>query len=131
MKQNMKRKPNLRHHLIVDVVNVDFDKLNEKNFLIEIIYKIVELINMKILFGPKIIKGVEENPGLSAFCVIDFSHISIHTFTKSNEFYLDIFSCKPFNKNKVIQYIKKVLNVKNNQIFIAQPKYNFQLKGRN
>jgi S-adenosylmethionine decarboxylase len=119
----MKQKPNLRHHLIVDIVNVDLDKLNDKNFLIEIIYKIVGLIDMKILFGPKVIKGAKENPGLSAFCIIDFSHISIHTFTKTNEFYLDIFSCKPFNKNKVIQYIKKVLNVKNNQIFIAQPRY--------
>jgi len=38
---------------------------------------------MKILFGPKVINGVDENHGLTAFCVIDFSHISIHTLTKT------------------------------------------------
>jgi S-adenosylmethionine decarboxylase len=126
----MKNKPDRRFHLILDMVNVDLKKLNDKEFLINIISDLTKLVKMKILFRPKVIKGVDENPGLTAFCIIDFSHISIHTFTKTNEFYLDIFSCKPFNKNKVIQYIKKVLNVKNNQIFIAQPKYNFHLKSK-
>ena len=127
----MNHKPNRRFHLIMDIVDVEPEKLNDKNFLINLIYKLAKLVNMRILLGPKAIKGVDENPGLTAFCIIDFSHISIHTFTRTNEFYLDIFSCKPFNKNKVIQYIKKILNVKNNQIFIAKPKYNFQLKGKN
>jgi S-adenosylmethionine decarboxylase len=107
----------------MDIVDVEPEKLNDKNFLINLIYKLAKLVNMRILFGPKSIKGVDENPGLTVFCIIDFSHISIHTFTRTNEFYLDIFSCKPFNKNKVIRYVKKVLNVKNNQIFISQPKY--------
>jgi S-adenosylmethionine decarboxylase len=119
----MKRRPKRRFHLIIDIVDVELDKLNNQNFLIELIYKLVRLVNMKILFGPKVINGVDKNPGLTAFCIIDFSHISIHTFTKTNEFYLDIFSCKPFNKNKVTQYIKKVLNVQNKQMFVSKPKY--------
>jgi len=119
----MKREPNRRFHLIIDVLDVDVDKLNNKNFLINLIYKLVELLNMKILFGPRIIKGVEENPGLTAFCIIDFSHISIHTFTKTGEFYLDVFSCKSFNKNKVIQFIKKALEVDKKQLFISKPEY--------
>jgi S-adenosylmethionine decarboxylase len=126
----MKDKPDRRFHLILDIVNVDLKKLNDKKFLINIISDLTSLVKMKILFGPKVINGVDENPGLTAFCIIDFSHISIHTFTRTNEFYLDIFSCKPFNKNKVIQYVKKVLDVKNNQIFIAQPKYNFEFKSK-
>lgn len=123
MKRRMKRRPKRRFHLIIDIVDVELDKLNNQNFLIELIYKLVRLVNMKILFGPKVINGVDKNPGLTAFCIIDFSHISIHTFTKTNEFYLDIFSCKPFNKNKVTQYIKKVLNVQNKQMFVSKPKY--------
>jgi S-adenosylmethionine decarboxylase len=119
----MKDKPDRRFHLILDIVNVDVEKLNDGEFLINIIFDLTSLVKMKILFGPKVINGVDENPGLTAFCIIDFSHISIHTFTRTNEFYLDIFSCKPFNKNKVIRYIKKVLNVKSKQIFISEPKY--------
>jgi S-adenosylmethionine decarboxylase len=105
------------------MINVDLKKLNDKEFLINIISDLTKLIKMNILFGPKVIKGTEKNPGITAFCIIDFSHISIHTFTKTKELYLDIFSCKPFNKNKVIQYVKKVLNVKSKQIFISEPKY--------
>jgi S-adenosylmethionine decarboxylase len=127
----MKDKPDRLFHLILDIVNVDVEKLNDKKFLIDIISDLTSLVKMKILFGPKVINGVDENPGLTAFCIIDFSHISIHTFTRTNEFYLDIFSCKPFNKNKVIQYVKKVLDVENNQIFISQPKYNVKVKSEN
>jgi S-adenosylmethionine decarboxylase len=128
--KKMSKKPNRRFHLILDIIDIDLQKLNRKEFIVNLITDLARLIKMNILFGPKVIKGTKENPGLTAFCIIDFSHISIHTFKRTNEFYLDIFSCKPFNKNKVIRYIKKVLKVKNNQIFIAQPKYNFQLKGK-
>ena len=69
-------------------------------------------IDMHILDGPYIIKGVTENPGYTGIEVIDKSHISIHTFTENNTISIDIYSCKPFNAKKVVQYIKKRIEFK-------------------
>ena len=62
---------------------------------------------MKILEGPIIAKGKEINPGLSSLAIIDFSHISIHTFTNSNEALIDIFSCKEYGREIVLEISKK------------------------
>jgi S-adenosylmethionine/arginine decarboxylase-like enzyme len=119
----MEEPPARRFHLILDVVKVENKKLNNQKFIKDLIKNIARIIKMRIIFGPKVIKGSIENPGLTVFSIIDFSHISIHTFTKHNEFYLDIFSCKPFDEMKVIDYVKKKFEVSSSQIFIAKPKY--------
>ena len=66
-------------------------------------------IDMHILEGPHIIQGVPENPGYTGIEVIDKSHISIHTFSENNTISIDVFSCKPFNAKKVVEYIKNLI----------------------
>ena len=63
-------------------------------------------IDMHILNGPHIMQGIPENPGYTGIEVIDKSHISIHTFTENNTISIDVYSCKPFNVKKVVEYIK-------------------------
>ena len=75
-----------RFHLVIDAFNCDSDKLGSKDELVKMIKDISELLNMKIISGPIVADGIEINPGLTAFAIIDFSHISIHTFTDKNEF---------------------------------------------
>lgn len=69
-------------------------------------------IDMHILDGPHIIQGVKENPGYTGIEVIDKSHISIHTFTENNTISIDVYSCKPFNAKKVVEYIKNQIKFK-------------------
>jgi len=69
-------------------------------------------IDMHILDGPYIIKGVTENPGYTGIEVIDKSHISIHTFTENNVISIDVYSCKHFHAKKVVQYIKNQIEFK-------------------
>ena len=104
-----------RFHLIIDAVECDPKFLNNKKFLIQTIEKIADLLKMKIIKGPVVVKGTAQNPGLTAFAIIDFSHISIHTFTQSNEFCLDIFSCKKFNYDQLKKFVKKTFSL--NQVF--------------
>ena len=66
-------------------------------------------IDMHILEGPHIVQGVPENPGYTGIEVIDKSHISIHTFSENNTISIDVFSCKPFNAKKVVEYIKNLI----------------------
>ena len=112
-----------RFHFVIDAFNCDIIFLNRKDFLEKFIFRIAELLDMKILKGPEIAQGIPENPGLSGFAIIDFSHISIHTFTKSKEFCLDIFSCKEFDYKKLEKFIKQTFNLKDKQIFKSIVRY--------
>lgn len=108
-----------RFHLVLDISAINPFWLigpNKKEFLGDIIESLCCMIGMKILHGPVIINGKPENPGLTAFCVIDFSHISIHTFTETNEACVDIFSCKQFDYEKVYNYVKKTFQVEDKNI---------------
>lgn len=64
-------------------------------------------IDMNILDGPYMVRGVPENPGVTGIEVIDKSHIAIHTFDENNTISIDVYSCKPFNAKKAVEYLKK------------------------
>lgn len=64
-------------------------------------------IDMNILEGPYVVKGVPENPGYTGIEVIDKSHIAIHTFDENNTISIDVYSCKPFNAKKTVEYLKE------------------------
>ena len=97
-----------RYHIIIDLENISEKYLTNEKSLKTFLTKLPEIINMHVLKGPIIAKGIPENPGLSGFVIIDYSHISIHTFTSSHEALVDIFSCKPYDigvaKEAVLDY---------------------------
>jgi S-adenosylmethionine decarboxylase len=94
-----------RYHHIFDFMNCNTNIKNEKK-LRKFIEDVAVSIDMSICEGPIIAKGVAINPGLSALAIVDFSHISIHTFTKYKEALIDVFSCKPYDKKKVLELCK-------------------------
>ncbi len=65
------------------------------------------MIDMNILAGPYMVRGVPENPGVTGIEVIDKSHIAIHTFDENNTISIDVYSCKPFNAKNAVEYLKK------------------------
>ena len=71
-------------------------------------------IDMSILDGPYVVKGVPENPGYTGIEVIDKSHIAIHSFDENNTVSIDVYSCKPFNAKKTVEYLKE--HIKFNKI---------------
>ncbi|OGZ18755.1 MAG: hypothetical protein A2175_00510 [Candidatus Nealsonbacteria bacterium RBG_13_42_11] len=115
--------PTKRYHLILDFIKVDKKYLNDKNFLERLIISVSKVIKMNILYGPVVIEGGKHNPGLSAFCIIDYSHISVHTFSKEREFCFDVFSCKKFDGVKLEKHLTKTLKASQNKVFIIRPKY--------
>ncbi len=112
-----------RYHMIFDAENCQTKNWTEKGleFLIEII---ADKIDMNILLGPYEAEGIPENPGMSGFSIIDFSHISVHTFTKSDEILIDVFSCKPFDSKKLYEFLKKDLNLEDKDIRSGLVDYN-------
>lgn len=99
-----------RFHIIIDLEKVDPIILNDEEGLKGFLVSLTKDIDMSVLYGPIVVSGIPENPGLSGFVIIDYSHISIHTFTKNNEAQVDIFSCKTFDTEKakeaVLGYFK-------------------------
>jgi S-adenosylmethionine/arginine decarboxylase-like enzyme len=113
-----------RFHFVIDAFDCDVSLISNKLLLVELLLEVTKLLDMKVLKGPEIAEGIPENPGLSAFAIIDFSHISIHTFTNSKEFCLDIFSCKTFDYKKLEKYIKRTFALKNKQMYKSIVRYN-------
>lgn len=99
-----------RFHIILDLEKVDNQILNDEEGLKKFLVDVTEKVEMHVLFGPVVVSGIPENPGLSGFVIIDYSHISAHTFTNNGEAEVDIFSCKPFEQEKakeaVLNYFK-------------------------
>lgn len=112
-----------RFHFIIDAFNCDPKQLNDKTKLDVIIRNIAKLCGMKILYGPVILEGLPINPGLTGFAIIDFSHISIHTFTKTNELCVDVFSCKKFEYETVKKYIKESFNLSDENTKVIDVKH--------
>lgn len=105
-----------RYHLITDISEAEIAILNDAEGLARFLETLPGLIDMHILYGPVVKEGIPENPGLSGFVIIDYSHISIHTFTKHREALVDVFSCKPFEQEAAIQAICEYFKVSRDQV---------------
>ena len=96
------------NHLLV---NATFEKTPFSNteFTKEWISDLVKKIDMQILYAPRAVRCDKEgNEGVSAFCLITTSHISLHSWEKTNPnlVQLDVYSCKFFDKDLVLNLIK-------------------------
>lgn len=112
-----------RFHLILDAHQCDPIVLTDAAYIENTVREIADLVDMKILFGPQSMEGVPANPGITCFTIVDFSHISIHTFVPANELCIDIFSCKPFDYEKLQQYVKTKFKLQDDNIHTAIVKY--------
>jgi len=102
-----------RCHVVFEARNCANELITNKGLIKKALIDLSSLCEMKILHGPVITKGMPVNPGLTGFVIVDYSHISIHSFSKTNELSIDVFSCKEFNKEIVIDYVIKAFKLKN------------------
>lgn len=109
-----------RYHIIIDAQNVSQERLNDKEGITAFLNKLPGLIDMKILVPPTVVQGIPENPGITGFVIIDFSHISIHTFTAKDLAMVDIFSCKPYDQDVAIQAVLDFFQVKKEDTTIKE-----------
>ena len=96
-------------HLMVDGV---YSEPVDRDTVERILRELPSLIGMSILSGPYVVEGVPENPGWTGFVIIDKSHISVHTFTETDTVSIDVYSCKPFDSEKAVAYLKDVISFK-------------------
>lgn len=101
-------------HLIIDCYEItDFLKLNDIELLFNFLNNLPQQINMEKINLPQMAEINEENDfGISGTIMIKTSHIAIHTYPLKKCFFLDVFSCKKFDTQKVKNIIQNTFQPK-------------------
>lgn len=98
---------NLGHHLIVDIDNINNNKIYSNSFILKLCNDIIKSTNINVL---KSLIHKFKPHGLTALYLLSESHFSIHTWPEEKKIRLDLFSCnKNNNFDKAIDIIKKNL----------------------
>jgi S-adenosylmethionine/arginine decarboxylase-like enzyme len=109
---------------MLDCGDCNLDKMTNKNNIKLFIKELVESIDMVAVGDPWIEKtaiGIPEKEGFSLYQLIVTSNISAHFVDIPKQIYLDVFSCKEFDKNIVIELVNKFFSPKHiNQNFIIR-----------
>lgn len=100
--------PSLTHlHLAVNAVaSREFSEMDRDNAE-EFVRKLMEVARMKPL-GPLLWSGAADPryPGQSFVQMITTSHCSVHFFSGTGEIYFDLYSCKKFEPERVIELLR-------------------------
>lgn len=106
-------------HLLVEAITKNQKNLSNESFIKRMLEQIIKKTKTKKVlpitsykFPPKINLQGKINGGITAFCIISESHLSIHTWPENNYFAFDLFSCKDFNERQIIKIIKSSFDIK-------------------
>lgn len=93
-------------HLIVDARAGDLARVQNAETIIDFVGNLVENIGM-VAFGKPILKhfGTHDLAGYSLVQLIETSAVTGHFVDSTGDFYLDVFSCKPFDAEEAIKII--------------------------
>jgi len=95
-------------HLILSASECN-EKIKNKSDISNFIKTVVEKIDM-VAFGELIVErfGQDIEMGISAVQLIETSAITLHTNDVARDMYLDVFSCKGFDEEVVINFLKEL-----------------------
>src|SRR5690348_6033564 len=112
MKDNVQKNPPFGLHVMFDAYNCSKEALDSRDLVEKILNELPEVIGMKKLIDPVVLfaEGNDKRDpgGWTGFVVIQESHISIHTFVKRGFVTADVYTCKDFDPQIAIDYLKNV-----------------------
>ncbi len=116
-------------HLIIDGSRCNTRKLADRILVEQTLNNYPAAIGMTKIGGPYMFEYQAPDPaysGVSGLVVIAESHIAIHTFPELDYFTMDIFSCKNFDHEKAIAYIKEAFDVEEMDRMLVQRGLSFK-----
>jgi S-adenosylmethionine decarboxylase len=116
-------------HLIIDGSRCDTRKLADRNLVEQVLNDYPAAIGMTKIGGPYMFEYQAPDPaysGVSGLVVIAESHIAIHTFPELDYFTMDVFSCKNFDHETAIEYIRQAFDVKEMDRMLVQRGLSFK-----
>lgn len=111
------------YHLLLDCGSGDIEKITNKNNIAEFVKELVKKIDM-VAFGDLWIERFAthdpDKAGISFLQMIETSNITGHFVEKNGDFYLDVFSCKPFDKEIVVALTRQYFSPKSIRIRLVE-----------
>ena len=107
-------------HLMLDAIVRDPGWIGCADKIRSFLLGLIPRLDMELLDGPRVTE-VELDPsqihselddgGITGYALITTSHLSIHTWPLRNRFSLDVFSCRPFEAQVVLDYAREHFGV--------------------
>ena len=98
-------------HLVIDAYGGDREKMWDEEVVRSFLSEFPSALGMTKLCEPQVLTCIapkDEDSGVTGFVVIAESHISIHTFPNRDFAYVDVFSCKSFDRDKAYGDIMEI-----------------------
>lgn len=98
------------YHLILDCKSGMLDAVRSEKNIREFAKELVLRINMQAWGEPIVEHFATHNPdaaGYSLLQLIETSNIAGHFVDKNGDFYIDIFSCKPYDVQAAVEVVEK------------------------
>ena len=103
------------YHSVFDCWDCDRTAIQDKNTVRNFITTLVKDIDMVPIGNPQISQtaiGQDDKEGFTAIQIIETSSITAHFINSTGCLYLDVFSCKKFDREIVQMLIKQFFNPK-------------------
>jgi S-adenosylmethionine decarboxylase len=111
MDNNEKKVSPFGPHLMLEAYGCPVEVLEDANLVYHILDDLPEAIGMHKLIKPYVVftdgNDKKDPGGWSGFVIIQESHISLHTFIKRRFVTVDVYSCREFDVDKAIAYLKE------------------------
>ncbi|MHC4936302.1 MAG: S-adenosylmethionine decarboxylase family protein [Planctomycetota bacterium] len=107
-------------HLMLDAIVREPGWISSPEKIREFLLGLIPRLGMELLDGPRItevdldpsmIESDLDEGGVTGYCLITTSHISIHTWPLRERFCLDVFSCRSFDPQIVLDYVREEFGV--------------------
>lgn len=96
------------YHLILDASGCELESISDGDVIKEFVEELVVAIDMVPFGEPQIVHfGKGNKKGYTLVQLIETSNICAHFVEEQSHFYLDVFSCKPFEPTTVLDVAQK------------------------
>lgn len=100
------------HHLVINGAGCNPEAIKDYDNIYNFTKELVEKIDMVAYGEPHIVKfGHGDKAGYTLVQLIETSNICAHFVDETNEVYLDVFSCKLFEPEIVIDLVRQYFGV--------------------
>jgi S-adenosylmethionine decarboxylase len=112
MKKTAKKPVAYGPHLFLDCYRANPRRLADVGFIFRFLDQLPQLIGMQKIGPPQLCRFTEPDiAGVSGVVMIVTSHISIHTYPLRRCFFMDVFSCKAFDRAFVEEHVRRAFGV--------------------
>lgn len=97
-------------HIMLDLYNCNAQSLVERSYIEATFSAMPSLVEMEQVSPTLIYNIITSDPaddGMSGFIVIASSHLAFHAWPEFNMLNFDLFSCEPFDEEKVIAFLQE------------------------